>query len=949
MYYYCGTQSPYTVYVYSADAQGRKSWLPAGTSDTLPGTGSDGSSSGGSSGDDNVLEGVQVGGVDLPIDSNKKVNITKVPSAATADGADKLNTTRKIFGNNFNGTEDISGTLNDVTNINASGIITTKNLKVTGSATFFELLIDKVKSAGGSAMFSPADGFDIEAMETYGGYIYLYWRASDGEQTIDNMWQVNDQALCKTFNRRTGAKEWWSLVKGVGQSIYKKDGSTPIDNERNLYNYIALSTSDTSGTFNPTVGDSVVMCGNRNNTARQGLIYISAYDGVDTGISAPFVAQYRGVNSFNLASHRKSYFDKNGAKFVGNFKVTSGDEEKDLYNYIKDNIDLEGRIIINGDDEDAPSTSASFISGIISKVGDPKITNISHLVGAVYINTKKMFWMLTYKNGVYSWEEDTDGTLARLYEEYEAQKVRIDLIVDDYCFSEDERSELRRIVYTGESRTRRIYELYLEYITNQGVSDSYEEYESAWTGLKNMVFDIDKDMPCYLSDAPNKKQGVRILAFTKQEFENAYQLYLQKYEAFNDAIINFTVNNIGEGAAESAKKSAIKYVEEHINEILDEGTKSTVEGWIRDYGSGNFAAKSEMTSTKESLSALTTWVGMDTIGGTGLITHLNTLFVGTQSITISDGKVVNIDKSGLVTDTGFAALFAKEEDSRGVTSALAELGTYVEHVGLSSLPSGSNKIDDNTWYNAQLGKYIYKSVVSADTSKGPYYYVNSNIAISADNIEMKGGSEKLGNYFSLSNGNLWCQNLTVEGVFNNLVNTIDVRNGINADKVIYNTDYNSLDVLNLGDVISLVSTHNGTNDKYLELPYYIDSSWNRRTKTRYGGTLHDITPKELKQLIGRKITIMVDGSDYMARYLYGAFHLEYAGTIEDSVQLLGNGISMMRTPKNEMGIALGRGTVIHLEFKPIQFVQSGRSTFGYAWVVVSNPGCGLDDDDNWKD
>jgi len=68
------------------------------------------------------------------------------------------------------------------------------------------------------------------------------------------------------------------------------------------------------------------MCGYRgtDDTTRQSAIYISAYSSLDSDLTAPLYATYRGINDFNLSSHRKSYFDANKAKFVGDFSTESG-------------------------------------------------------------------------------------------------------------------------------------------------------------------------------------------------------------------------------------------------------------------------------------------------------------------------------------------------------------------------------------------------------------------------------------------------------------------------------------------------------------------------------------------------------------------------------------------------------------------------------------------------
>jgi len=70
--------------------------------------------------------------------------------------------------------------------------ITTETLTVTKSAHFFELIIDKIKAAGGAVLLTPADGFKIDKVATVTGGYRLYWKATDGEKSISNMWKVLD-------------------------------------------------------------------------------------------------------------------------------------------------------------------------------------------------------------------------------------------------------------------------------------------------------------------------------------------------------------------------------------------------------------------------------------------------------------------------------------------------------------------------------------------------------------------------------------------------------------------------------------------------------------------------------------------------------------------------------------------------------------------------------------
>ena len=138
-----------------------------------------------------------------------------------------------------------NATLNEITskNINNSETITTKNLKVTSSAHFFELIIDRGKSVGGSMLITPADGFDVDIVQDSADEVKLLWQCQDedGNQR-DNMWKVNDQALCLSFNKakvgtthNVANKYYWALVT----SVNKTNEPTVIDGVK--YNYITLS------------------------------------------------------------------------------------------------------------------------------------------------------------------------------------------------------------------------------------------------------------------------------------------------------------------------------------------------------------------------------------------------------------------------------------------------------------------------------------------------------------------------------------------------------------------------------------------------------------------------------------------------------------------------------------------------------------------------------------
>ena len=157
----------------------------------------------------------------------------------------------------------------------------------------------------------------------------LYFQSNDGSRAIKNMWQVNDQALCQSFNQAevgqtqtVSNKYYWCLVDNVG--------TKEIDNIE--YHFIKISNSVYDGVINPSIGDEIAMLGYRgtDDLQRQSAIYIAAYNSIDTGINAPCIVQYKGINDFNLGSHRKNVISDGYTAFHGEFYTTAGDDIEDL-------------------------------------------------------------------------------------------------------------------------------------------------------------------------------------------------------------------------------------------------------------------------------------------------------------------------------------------------------------------------------------------------------------------------------------------------------------------------------------------------------------------------------------------------------------------------------------------------------------------------------------------
>jgi hypothetical protein len=76
------------------------------------------------------------------------------------------------------------------------------------------------------------------------------------------------------------------------------------------------------GTFNPAVGDNLVALGHLWDGNRQDAILIAACDPMDTSLTAPAIAQYRGIRTFeSLSKYRTNTLAASGNEFTGRFLV----------------------------------------------------------------------------------------------------------------------------------------------------------------------------------------------------------------------------------------------------------------------------------------------------------------------------------------------------------------------------------------------------------------------------------------------------------------------------------------------------------------------------------------------------------------------------------------------------------------------------------------------------
>lgn len=256
-------------------------------------------------------------------------------------------------------------------NIRNSGEVSTKDLTVTGKAHFFDLVIDSVEHAGGQTVLSAASfriddadeaeheskehldwaakllgrGASSEAYEC----LYLWQVCVDGStgDEVYNEWAPGDHLFSCAANAKTtdGKAEFdqrssWTLVLGAEHGIsHKIDGVEKPCNRLEIVTKVKVGgeLADPSwGAVALRRGDSCALLGSETEDRRNAIV-ICAYKSVDPSLEAPMIAQYSGIDGYDLQGKETTYLAKNGNRIVGSLVVQS--TGKGLEDSVRDYFD----------------------------------------------------------------------------------------------------------------------------------------------------------------------------------------------------------------------------------------------------------------------------------------------------------------------------------------------------------------------------------------------------------------------------------------------------------------------------------------------------------------------------------------------------------------------------------------------------------------------------------
>ena len=585
-------------------------------------------------------------------------------------------------------------------------------------------------------------------------------------------------------------------------------------------------------------GDSVAMLGYRgtNDAARQSALYISAYSSLDTGLTAPLLAQYRGIDDFDLASHRKSYWDATSARFVGDFEVVSGSDAE---------------IWING----LISSATSGINADITQI-QADLTGIATRVSTAEGNISTLQQTATSIESRVSTAEGNISTLTQTATSIESR------------------------VSTAEGDISTLTQ------TATSISLKVDKMASG----NDLLLAYNSDLASDPGNLIHSVSGLSLIGW--------YTATTQGVTPAREGMVVLRLTaSTGETAYWGTRATGVNYAQ-YVRYEMEAGARILF---------GMFLASVDVDACAEAKVTLGFFYNQLT----------------TYPATVIEIPVMFTENCEWV---------------------------FAHYTG--EIPTGYRYMGIKVSFAGSSGAYVVVGGWSACADMGEYEYANYArmlaTGIDVENHKITLTADQLVCQNNSGVKTFWLDedgNATFRGAVNNMVTEITE----DSDLLIFNNGSRyDLDVLRCGDVVVIDSVPSSLS--YMQLPYYIQDSTGTeyacRTKTKYGGEEHDITPDELRQLVGKKITFFLESSgsadggkrlyQILNPYPYYSGNISMEKLLTILMQTYG-GSMIVRYPgtgttdSNFVGPVL-TGGVYRAEFQSLLFYDGSTYRQGYAWI-----------------
>lgn len=289
-----------------------------------------------------------------------------IKGALSVDGDTNLNgqlIADNIHSKNYTDTGDGSGAgFNLWVDGNISNMVL-DNLTVRGKWTAAVLEILKLQYTAGNLTLTAAGG-EIYYVEAYAAddsiatgiatdtdpnklnsvrYYRCYFKATDGERHVDNLWHVGDLARCQTFNLKDGTyrnaanRMYYRVVVNVGTEVKTVNGVGCFYIDLSNSEMVTVDGVETYGLMHnktnanvpvwltndaPEAGDAVAHVGSATDTDRQGAVQLVAVGDEAVRIYSGINETLQSLNQFvtiNLAP-KGSYINTRFFKFTNGWR-----------------------------------------------------------------------------------------------------------------------------------------------------------------------------------------------------------------------------------------------------------------------------------------------------------------------------------------------------------------------------------------------------------------------------------------------------------------------------------------------------------------------------------------------------------------------------------------------------------------------------------------------------
>lgn len=364
------------------------------------------------------------------------------------------------------------------------------------SITLNELIINQIKTQKGAHVFSMA-ACNIVQIEDRETCYRCYYEIDGGTQSSGFI--AGDQALCQIFDSsyKDVVRYYWRLVVGVG-----------ID-------YVDLSKTDFDGDAVPSIGDTIVQLGNRNDSDRQNAIVISS-------TPKPSIIQYANINSYSLTDDKiVTKITPDGNKFTGRLDIKPGSVGATNFSDLPEVV--EESVYNTFDATEFGSQNILVNSGFAGDYLTHKLNNTTNLNGEDNMFSNNLAHWSHENASVQSSQNSASGFEVVLTDGSISQSLYTNLIAgESYVASFKASGDVLTLSIGGIEKTIEL-------------TDSYERYVEKFVATSNTEFVI-KDASCAICDI-QLERGTVASAWGYSPLDNSSQLaYYQSLKYLSNAI-----------------------------------------------------------------------------------------------------------------------------------------------------------------------------------------------------------------------------------------------------------------------------------------------------------------------------------------------------------------------------------------------------------------------------